>query len=168
MRARLDLVRGSLGFRWRTRPPFVQWLLWRFGDVTPATDHRDWLLDDTGGRFAGFRAQWLGWFGLYVLVLTMVFSDFGREPQVWMLVPVVVGLGISLMPRTWWARRLRTDLTKQEQKADLARSFDRAAPGGPGHGGRGAVASCSRRRPCAREPSRHPWSSRARAGSPAR
>src|SRR5699024_1411717 len=36
LRTRLDLLRGGLLHRLRSRPPFLQWLMWRWFDLVPA------------------------------------------------------------------------------------------------------------------------------------
>lgn len=127
-RDRLDLVRGALGYRWRTHPPFVQWLLWRWCDVPPAPAYREWAVDDVAGRLFDARRVWLGWTGPFALAMALSLSDLGREPTTWALTPVVVCLVLGLVPAPWYRRRLLRELNGLAQDDRLARGFDRSVP----------------------------------------
>lgn len=72
VRSGLDLLRAGLATRWRTRPPFWRWLLYRALDVRLPPEHRAWALDDIDGATYGLRS-WLGSVWWFVAILAVVF-----------------------------------------------------------------------------------------------
>ncbi|WP_380163614.1 hypothetical protein [Jannaschia sp. R86511] len=132
-RTGLDLARGALAYRWRTRPRFVAWLLWRWNDTLPGRAHREWLLDDLNGRFWGFRQAVLGFPGLVALafLLTATWTG-GRWLSWWLLLPVVVVAYMSLAwPMRWRRRTVLRQLADVDRQQQVATSFDGSVPWQP-------------------------------------
>lgn len=127
-RTRRDLVRGGLVFRWRSHPPFLQWLMWRWFDVVPGPAHRAWVADDLAGRFYGVRDSWLGLGGLGVGLVVLTLSDFGRDLSPWTLLPLVVFAVLSLLPLPWNRRRAQQRLFVLMEEERLAHGFDGSLP----------------------------------------
>lgn len=48
LRSVVDLVRAGWAERWRTHPPILRWIVYRFGFKLPS-EYRAWMLDDLDG-----------------------------------------------------------------------------------------------------------------------
>ncbi len=128
--ARLDLVRGSVGFWWRTRPPFLVWLLWRWNDTLPGREHREWVLDDLNGRFWAFRQVVLGVPGLVAAGYLLAWSGGGSGTLWWFLLPfLVVMTGMCLpWPTRWRRRTVLREMAEVDRQEHVARRFDGSLP----------------------------------------
>lgn len=129
VRDRVDLLRGSLAYRWRSHPPLLQWLLWRWSDVLPGPAHREWVLDGVNGRFWSLRQTWLGFPGVFAVGFFLSLSDLGREPSFLAALPLVICTVLSVvLPMRWRRRTVLRDLAAAEDDTRLAASFDGSAP----------------------------------------
>ncbi|MGJ7441900.1 hypothetical protein [Aquipuribacter sp. MA13-6] len=126
-RARLDLLRGSLAYRWRTHPPLLEWLLWRWSGELPGPAYDDWVADDVNGRLRTVRDTWLGHAGVIAVGCFLVVSDLGRDITLLSLAPLGVGL---LMSTFSFPRRgsVLQSLRRREQQHALAAGFDGSVP----------------------------------------
>ncbi|MFF5213633.1 hypothetical protein [Streptosporangium sp. NPDC000396] len=74
LRESVDVVRGGLATRLRTRPPLLRWLAYRLYDKRLPEAHREFARDDIMGRFylcrrlLGFPLQLLAFQAVYAVV----------------------------------------------------------------------------------------------------
>ena len=114
LRTGLGLVRGGWATRWRHRPPWHRFVLYRLGFVRLPERYRWWAAQDIQGRFFPLRESFLG--VLTVLMFLPFLWGPGRASFSWtVFVPVLSLVALSVAPpmarrqrRLAWERAFRT------------------------------------------------------------
>jgi hypothetical protein len=112
MRDCVDVVRGGLVTRWRNRPPWESWYLYRAFDVPLPPRSRMWARDDIRGRWYPLR-RFLPRLPIWALVIVVAVYG-GLSFRIGSL--LVAGVLVTEM--VFIGRRRRTMLAKHGYRTD--------------------------------------------------